>query len=130
MHTELRITSHISTMDYPAVSKGWPARLAASPEILRLPHSFGTGMQRPKFGKSKFPRPGAYRLKPDMGKQFDSRKHSSSNAVFPVATKACTEKVGIKPAVLLASCMGQRASVGKQNRLCQILSLLHGLPAA
>ena len=66
-----------------------------------LPYSFGTGIQRPKFGKSGCPGPGAYRLKPDLGKQFDSSKHSSSNAVFPIATKACTEKVGIKPAMAL-----------------------------
>ena len=126
MHTKLRITSHISTVDYSAISKGWSARLAASPETFGLPYSFGTGMQQPKFGKSGCPGPGAYRLKPGLGQQFDSSKHSSSNAVFPMATKACTEKVGIKPAMLLASCMGQRASVEK----CKIPSLLHGLPAA
>ena len=68
-------------------------------------------MQRPKFGKSRSPGPGTYRLKPDLGKQFDSSKHSSTNAVFPVATKACTEKVGFKPAMLIASRVGGRALV-------------------
>eukprot|EP00891_Asterochloris_glomerata_P001284 jgi/Astpho2/1284/gw1.00023.43.1_t len=72
-------------------------RQAESSRPSTAAYSFGTGVQRPKFGKSGCPGPGAYRLKPDLGKQFDSSKHSSSNAVFPVATKACTDKLYLSP---------------------------------
>ena len=126
-HTELSTTFQISTG---LTSKAWPAGFAANSETSRLPYSFGTGMQRPKVGKSGCPGPGAYRLKPDLGKQFDSSKHSSSNTVFPVATKACTEKVGIKPAMRIASRVGGRSLVETCILPCKLSQLLHGLSAA
>ena len=107
--------------------KAWSAETCCIPETSCLPCSFGTGMQRPKFGKSGCPGPGAYRLKSDLGKQFDSSKHSSSNVVFTIATKACTEKVGIRPAMLVASHVGGRASVETCNLLCKLAHLLHRL---
>lgn len=55
--------------------------------------SFPKQIQRPKSGKGKSPGPGAYRLKNDLGPQFNSSKLSAPHISFPIAPKDQSDKV-------------------------------------
>ncbi|KAK9829185.1 hypothetical protein WJX72_004374 [[Myrmecia] bisecta] len=55
--------------------------------------TFGTSPRLPKPPRAAAPGPGAYKIKPALGKQFDSTMPNAPQSVFQVATRDALDKV-------------------------------------